>query len=123
MLNNHTLVAFVATTDGARARSFYSEVLGLELVSDDGFAIVFDANGTRLRIQKVEDVLPHRYTALGWHVPDIEAVVRGLRARGVSFDIYEGLQQDALSIWTSPSGAKIAWFKDPDGNVLSLSQF
>jgi catechol 2,3-dioxygenase-like lactoylglutathione lyase family enzyme len=117
------LIGFVATQNPARACQFYAETLGLELVSDDPFALVFDVNGTMLRVQKVQEVVPAKYTALGWEVSDIAAVVKELTKRGVRFERYEGLAQDALAVWTSPSGAKVAWFKDLDGNVLSLSQF
>ena len=97
-------------------------MLGLSLVEDSPFALVFDSNGTTLRVQKVEQVTPAPYTALGWQVTDIEASVRSLRAKGAVFQRYEGLSQDALGIWKSPSGAKVAWFRDPDGNTLSLTE-
>jgi catechol 2,3-dioxygenase-like lactoylglutathione lyase family enzyme len=117
------LIGFVATQNSARAREFYAEILGLKLISEDPFALVFDICGTMLRVQKVQEVIPAKYTALGWEVSDIAAVVKELDKRGVRFERYEGLSQDALAVWTSPSGAKVAWFKDPDGNTLSLSQF
>jgi catechol 2,3-dioxygenase-like lactoylglutathione lyase family enzyme len=122
MLSEQAVMAFLATSNAAQARAFYTEVLGLALVSDTGFALVFDANGTMLRVQKVEVVAPHRYTALGWLVADIAATIAGLSSRGVTFERYEGLEQDALGVWQSPSGAQVAWFKDPDDNVLSLTQ-
>lgn len=120
---NSKLIGFVATQIPARAREFYAETLGLRLVSDDPFALLFESNGTMLRVQKVQEVVPAKYTVLGWGVPDIVAKVHELTKRGVRFERYEGLSQDDLSIWTSPSGAKVAWFKDPDGNILSLTQF
>jgi catechol 2,3-dioxygenase-like lactoylglutathione lyase family enzyme len=120
MLTNSTPIAFVATADAEAAVVFYRDVLGLTFVADDPFALVFDLNGTMLRIFKVETVTPLEYTALGWEVDDIEAMVRGLGDKGVKFEGYEQLEQDDLGIWTSPS-ARIAWFKDPDGNTLSLT--
>ena len=102
---------------------FYRDTLGLSLVSDDPFAIVFDANGTMLRVQKVKELQPAQYTALGWDVPDIYARVKELTSRGVLFERFPGLPQDEHGVWATPSGAKVAWFKDLDGNVLSLTQF
>jgi catechol 2,3-dioxygenase-like lactoylglutathione lyase family enzyme len=106
-----------------RTREFYETTLGLTFVSDDQFALVFDANGTMLRIQKVKQFDPPGHTALGWNVDNINTEVVQLNKRGVEFARYEGLGQDENGIWTPPSGAKVAWFKDPDGNVLSLTQF
>jgi catechol 2,3-dioxygenase-like lactoylglutathione lyase family enzyme len=115
-------MAFVATTNAATARRFYADVLGLPLVEDNPFALVFDVNGTMLRVQKVERIEPPPFTVLGWQVDDIDASVDALRARGVSFVEYPGMHQDERRIWQAPGGARIAWFKDPDGNTLSLSQ-
>ena len=117
-------MTFVATLDGGRARSFYEGVLGLRVISDDGFALALavDSGGTTLRIQKVASFRPHPFTALGWQVKDIEGTVRELGGRGVAFERFEGLEQDDVNIWTAPSGTRVAWFKDPDENVLSLSQ-
>jgi catechol 2,3-dioxygenase-like lactoylglutathione lyase family enzyme len=122
MLANQELVAFVATRDATRARRFYTEVLGLSLVSDDTFALVFDANGSTLRIQKVEDFEPHPFTSLGWQVSNIDEVVDELAKHKVIPDRFPGMTQDKRGIWSSPSGARIAWFRDPDGNILSLTQ-
>ena len=122
-LTDSNIMAFVATTDAARARAFYETVLGLRFIAEDPFALVFDANGIMIRIQKVEVVTPPAYTALGWTVVDIAATIRRLGANGVHCERYDGLEQGALGVWTSPSGARIAWFKDPDGHVLSLTQW
>jgi catechol 2,3-dioxygenase-like lactoylglutathione lyase family enzyme len=123
MTASSPIIAFAATKDPQRARQFYEGVLGLRLVADEPFALVFDANGTMLRIQKVEQIVTLPYTALGWQVDDIAAIVRGLAAKGVSFEHFEGLEQNELGVWTSPGGANVAWFRDPDANLLSLSQF
>lgn len=120
---SYKLVAFVATRDAARAKAFYGEILGLRLISEDRFAVVFDANGTMLRIAVVQEVASAKYTVLGWQVPDILAAVRELQSAGVGVERYGGMNQDELGIWTSPSGAQIAWFKDPDGNTLSVTQY
>jgi uncharacterized glyoxalase superfamily protein PhnB len=101
---------------------FYRDILGLELVADDEWALMFQASGTLLRIQKVKEFVPVPFTALGWHVPDIEEAVRLLGARGVVFERYGFLAQDDSGIWAAPSGAKVAWLKDPDGNLLSLTE-
>lgn len=123
MLNKSNVVTFVATSRPDSAKSFYEKTLGLRLVTDDGFAIVFDANGVMLRVQKVQEHTPPNYTVLGWDVADIHASVNELLGRGVRCERYQWFEQDESGIWTSPSGAKIAWFKDPDGNILSLTQF
>lgn len=114
---------FIATRDRAAAKKFYGEVLGFPQVGEDPFAVVFDMNGTKLRIATVKDHKAVVHTVLGWEVPDIEAAVKTLTARGVTFNRYEGFQQDALGIWTAPgSKDKVAWFLDPDANNLSLAQ-
>ena len=116
------VVAFVATRNSQQAKLFYGQKLGLKFLSDDGFALVFDIGGTMLRIAKVKDLTPAPYTVLGWEVNAIEESVSQLSAKGVVFERFPGLTQDPLGIWDAPGGAKVAWFKDPDGNILSLSQ-
>jgi catechol 2,3-dioxygenase-like lactoylglutathione lyase family enzyme len=123
MLKSRPIVAFVATTDPKRAKIFYAKTLGLRLVSEDGFALAFDAGGTMLRVAIVKTLQPAGYTVLGWIVPDIAKAVRALVKRGVEFQRYDGMGQDDLGIWSSPSGARVAWFTDPEGNTLSLTQF
>jgi catechol 2,3-dioxygenase-like lactoylglutathione lyase family enzyme len=122
-MNNSKIICFVATRDAAAARRFYEATLGLKCVHEDPVAIVFDADGTMLRVQKVQDLTPAKYTALGWEVADIAARIQELTKKGVRFERFPGMQQDELGVWTSPAGAKIAWFKDPDGNMLSLTEF
>jgi catechol 2,3-dioxygenase-like lactoylglutathione lyase family enzyme len=123
MLGSMKIVTFVPTTDAARARAFYEDVLGLRFVNDDGFAMVLDANGIMIRVAKVgKDFSPAQFTILGWQVSGIEKVVAGLQAKGVQFERYGFLKQDELGVWTAPTGDKVAWFKDPDGNVLSVSE-
>jgi catechol 2,3-dioxygenase-like lactoylglutathione lyase family enzyme len=123
MLESSHLVAFAAATDLQRARAFYEQVLGLSVTSQNDFACVLDANGTMLRITAVPEVRQAGYTVLGWRVTDISAVVRDLTARGVVFLRYDGMDQDGDGVWTAPGGDKVAWFPDPDGNTLSLTQF
>lgn len=122
MLGSAHLAAFAATAHPDNARQFYQGTLGLHLVSEDAFALAFDANGTMLRIQKVTVVHPAAYTILGWRVTDIQTVVAALSRLGVSFEHYSFMQQDTMGIWLAPGGARIAWFKDPDGNILSLAE-
>jgi catechol 2,3-dioxygenase-like lactoylglutathione lyase family enzyme len=122
MLATSAPVAFVSTTDPARARTFYEGTLGLPLVADEAFALVFDLAGTPLRVTRVDRLDPQPFTVLGWRVSDVTAVVRELGDRGVAFERYPGLEQDPDGIWASPSGTRIAWFRDPDGNTLSVSQ-
>ncbi len=116
------LVAFVGSADLDRSRAFYGGVLDLPLVAADASALPYDAAGTVLRVAAVPTVLPAGYTVLGWRVDDVAATVRTLRARGVAFAVYDGMDQDADGVWTAPGGSRIAWFRDPDGNVLSLQQ-
>jgi catechol 2,3-dioxygenase-like lactoylglutathione lyase family enzyme len=122
VLASSSIVAFVATTDPARAKAFYGGILGLRLVYEDGFAVVFDAHGTTLRVAIVPDIVLAPYTVLGWNVKDIAATARALTNAGVQFERYPWMEQDELGIWSAPGGAKVAWFKDPEGNLLSLSQ-
>ena len=123
MLATAALIAFAATKDAAAAMTFYRDVLGLRLAADEPFALVFDAGDTMLRVTKVKEFVAAPYTVLGWRVAEIRDAVRELASRGVRFERFEGMAQDESGIWNSPSGAQVAWFKDPDGNVLSLTQF
>jgi len=123
MLANAKIGSFVATADPVKAREFYENVLGLEFIRDEPYALVFNSNGTTLRVQKVSEVAVAPYTAIGWHVSDIASVVLRLRDRGVEFIFFDGFAQDELGIVTFPGGASVAWFKDPDGNTLSLDEF
>jgi catechol 2,3-dioxygenase-like lactoylglutathione lyase family enzyme len=116
------VIAFVATTDAARARAFYEGALGLAITEDSPFALVANAGGTMLRIQKVEKFTPLPFTTLGWQVSNIEKTMKELTGKGVRFERYDFLEQDAEGVWSTPDGAKIAWFKDPDGNTLSVAQ-
>jgi catechol 2,3-dioxygenase-like lactoylglutathione lyase family enzyme len=115
-------VAFIATAHPAESLAFYRDTLGLELVRDTPYLIVFNAFGATLQVQKVQAVNPHPYTAFGFEVPDIEGAVRGLLESGVRTIRYPHFEQDELGIWTAPSGARVCWFHDPDQNVLSLSR-
>lgn len=122
MLSSTKIIAFVPTKDADKARAFYEGLLGLRFINDDGFALVLDANGIMIRIAKVKDFTPAQFTILGWQVSGIETVVRTLQKKGVHFEIFGFFKQDELGIWTAPTGDKVAWFKDPDGNILSVSQ-
>jgi catechol 2,3-dioxygenase-like lactoylglutathione lyase family enzyme len=123
MLGSSDLVAFAATTDLGRAQAFYEQTLGLSVLEQNDFACVLDANGTMLRVTAVPEVAHPGYTVLGWRVSDIAAAVRDLAAKGVTFLRYDGMNQDGDGIWTTPGGDQVAWFADPDGNTLSLTQF
>ena len=123
ILGSSKIVAFAGVKDAERARTFYRDTLGLRLVSEDGFALAFDVNGTMLRVTLVQQVVAAPYTVLGWAVDDITAKAEALIKAGVKLERYESfLEQDKLGIWTAPGGARVAWFKDPDGNLLSISQ-
>jgi predicted enzyme related to lactoylglutathione lyase len=121
VLRDSPLVAFVATTDLGRARTFYESVLGLDVAHADGFACVVDAHGTALRVTAVPERAAAAYTVLGWEVGDLDREVDALAARGVGFSRFDGMDQDERAIWTAPDGTRVAWFADPDGNTLSLS--
>jgi catechol 2,3-dioxygenase-like lactoylglutathione lyase family enzyme len=123
VLGSAEIIAFVATRNAARAKPFYRDTLGLKLVSEDPFALVFDAHGIMLRVTPVQTKADAPYTVLGWRVPDIAATAKKLGKAGVRFERYPGMEQDELGVWQSPSGARVAWFKDPDGNTLSITQF
>jgi catechol 2,3-dioxygenase-like lactoylglutathione lyase family enzyme len=123
LLQNDELIAFVATTQADKARAFYSDVLGLRFEEDSLFALVVRAANATVRIQKVQAFTPLPFTVMGWKVADVKASAEQLKDRGVNLERFPGMSQDELGIWTSPSGAKIGWFKDPDGNILSLTQF
>jgi catechol 2,3-dioxygenase-like lactoylglutathione lyase family enzyme len=122
MLGSTNIVAFVPIKDSDKARAFYEGVIGLRFLKDDGFALVFDANGIMVRVAKVPQFTPAPFTILGWQVNEIEKIAADLQAKGVQFERFGFFQQDELGIWTAPTGDKVAWFKDPDGNILSVSQ-
>jgi catechol 2,3-dioxygenase-like lactoylglutathione lyase family enzyme len=118
-------VAFILTADRTRAKPFYAGALGLPILAEDDFAVTFDlGNGATIRLTDLPDHEAAQHTVLGWSVPDIRASVVALKARGVTFRVYEGFGQDEDGVWSPPGGgAQVAWFTDPDGNVLSLTQF
>ena len=122
MLGEKKLKAFVPTTNGARAKWFYQDQLGLKLVSAYNYALEFDVNGVPLRVTPVTSLYVQPFTVLGWNVEDIDSTIRTLNQKNIYCERYDSLQQDGLGVWISPAGHKIAWFKDPDGNILSLTQ-
>ena len=122
VLSQSELVGFVSTTDLDAATAFYGEILGLPLLERNEFACVFDANGTQLRVTKLDRLEPAPYTVLGWRVPDMTAAARALVDRGVSAERFDGMGQDGDGVWTTPGGDKVLWFRDPDNNLLSLTQ-
>jgi catechol 2,3-dioxygenase-like lactoylglutathione lyase family enzyme len=123
MLAASDVIAFVSTTDLDRGRAFYEQALGLRVVEQNHFACVIDAHGTMLRLTAAAAVATPGYTILGWQVTDIAAAVASLTGRGVIFNTYDGMDQDDTGVWITPGGDKVAWFADPDGNVLSLTEF
>ena len=122
MLGKAKLTAFAATAQPGPSKVFYQKTLGLRLLTDDEFAIAFDSNGVQLRVQKVQKVSPPPFTVLGWEVSSIRKTITTLAKAGVTFERYSFLDQDEAGVWVAPSGTKIAWFKDPDGNLLSLAE-
>jgi catechol 2,3-dioxygenase-like lactoylglutathione lyase family enzyme len=123
MLGNQSIMAFVPVTDASRARPFYEKTLGLKVVGEDPYGVMFDANGVKLRMSVVgSELKPAPYTILGWVVADIRSMIPVMESKGVVFERYDFMEQDEMGVWTSPEGAKIAWFKDVDGNILSIAQ-
>lgn len=116
------VVTFLLTRNPDAATAFFRDTMGFRFLRDDGFALVFDLGGTTLRIGKVEEFTPAQNTVLGWEVDDIAAAVQRFEQKGVRFAHYPNMGRDAQGICTFPGGDKVAWFTDPDGNVLSLSQ-
>ena|SRR5664279_4301303 len=122
MLADSKLKAFVATVKPGEAKAFYKDILGLRLLSEDNYALEFEVNGTLLRVTYVEELRPQVFTVLGWNVTDIISVIKSLNQKGIVCEKYAFLEQDDFRVWISPGGSKVAWFKDPDGNVLSLTE-
>ena len=124
MLTNSKPVILIPTVKKVEAKQFYETTLGLTFKQDDGFALVFDTGGIMFRLTPVQEFTPHPFSVLGWEVDDISATATDLSSRGVKFEIYDfpWMNQDDQGIWAAPDGTKVAWFKDPDGNLLSISQ-
>ena len=123
MLILSNVVGFIGTAKPGEAKHFYEQILGLGLVEETPFALVFISGDTTVRVQKVETVVTPPYTSLGWEITNIATAVQHLTSQGVKFLGFEGLPQDELGIWHTPDGSKVAWFHDPDGNTLSLTDF
>jgi len=123
MLSTEKLIGFTATTRPREAKEFYEKTLGLRLIEDTPYALVFAAGATTIRVQKVQVVMVSGYTSLGWQVGNIATTVQELSERGVEFQRFEGLPQDEAGIWRTPDGSGVAWFRDPDGNTLSITEF
>lgn len=122
MFYDGELKAFIPTKNSEKAKYFYRDVLGLKFISEDNYALEFDTNGTTLRVTIVQEFKPQPFTVLGWDVDNIVKVIKSLNRSGILCEKYDFLKQDELGIWTAPGGAKVAWFKDPDGNILSVSE-
>jgi len=122
MITRLKLKAFIPTIKSEKAKVFYKDLLGLKLISEDNYGLEFDSNGTRLRINIVQEFKPHPFTVLGWDVDSIKSTIQSLNKKGIVFEKYDFIEQDELGIWTAPGGTKVAWFKDPDKNILSLSE-
>ncbi|HEX9796518.1 MAG TPA: VOC family protein [Anaerolineales bacterium] len=123
MLSQASVIPFLATTQPDQSRRFYEDVLGLSLVADEPSALVFDAGGSMLRVSKVKQFTPAPHTALGWQVESIRRFARWLIDRGIEVLRFEGMPQDDLGVCVFPNGTQVVWFKDPDGNLLSLTEF
>ena len=124
MLTNSKPVILIPTIKKQEAQEFYANVLGLKFKLDDGFALVFETGGIMFHLTPVQEFTPHPFSVLGWEVDDIGRSVNGLSERGVAFERYDfpWMEQDEQGIWAAPDGTKVAWFKDPDGNLLSVAQ-
>ena len=122
MLTQPEIIAFIPTLNPSLSKSFYRNTLGLSLISTDKYGLQLAGKGSSLRIATVREFAPYPFTVLGFKVQDIKNEVIELSQHGVIFEIYDSLNQDEIGIWTAPSGVMVAWFKDPDGNLLSLTQ-
>ncbi len=122
MLGKSSLIAFVPTRDAARSRMFYEDTLGLRFVSDDSFAVVMDAKGTMIRIVRLGEFTPAPYTIVGWQVEDIHQTIAAMSGKDIEFKRYPYFEQSEDGVWSAPDGAQVAWFSDPDGNTLSISE-
>ena len=122
-LSSCRTISFIPTANLARAREFYRFTLGLKLISESPSGLLFEVSGAMMRIFQMGQIFAPRYTVFGWKVPNISAVVDELANKEIRFEFYDGFDQDAQGIWTSPDGSRVAWFRDPDGNILSLTQF
>jgi len=122
MLSDKKLTAFVQSLKPDQAKRFYKDILGLKLLSEDDYALEFDVKGTLLRVTTVLDLKPQPFTVLGWRVDNLVDEIRELNEKNILFERYDFLEQDKLGIWTSPNSTMVAWFKDPDGNILSLTE-
>ena len=121
MLSKTRIKAFVSTTQPDKAKEFYEHKLGLRLLTEDSYGMEFEASGGLLRVTYVEKLTPQPFTVLGWEADDILSTVIKLKANGIICERYNFIVQDAIGIWTAPGGTRVAWFKDPDGNLLSIS--
>ena len=122
MFADQQLKAFVPTTKPQEARAFYQDILGLTLLSEDEYALEFNANGVLLRVIMVPELKPQGFTVLGWNVTNMYEIIRSLNANGITCNRYDFFDQDSFGIWIAPGGSKVAWFNDPDGNVLSVTE-
>ncbi len=122
MLTNNKLKAFIPTMMPEKAKAFYKDILGLKFLSEDNYALEFESNGISLRITIVQQLTPQPFTILGWNVDNISVTIKSLNQNGVICEKFDFLEQDELGIWIAPGGSKVAWFKDPDGNILSLTE-
>ena len=123
MLGKYDLMAFIPTAEPGKARAFYEGTLGLAVLGSDDYGVTYDVNGRRLRLSFVKELQPAPYSVLCWVVPEIRGVIAALTVKEVVFERYEWMKQDVHGVWAAPDGTQVAWFKDPDGNVLSLAQF
>jgi catechol 2,3-dioxygenase-like lactoylglutathione lyase family enzyme len=123
MLEDKKLKAFIPTIKPEKARNFYKNVLGLKLISEDQYGMEFNTNGALLRVTTVNKLTPHPFTVMGWDVDDLPTLINSLTEAGVEFEQYDFLEQDNNGIWMAPGNVKVAWFKDPDGNLLSLTEY
>ena len=121
-LRDQPLQSFIPISDADKATIFYRDVLGLELLEDTPFALVFAVSGGALRLAKTPDFTPQPFTVVGWEVDDIASGIAELARHGVTLLRFDGLPQDEAGVWRTPDGTQVVWFNDPDGNVLSLSQ-
>jgi catechol 2,3-dioxygenase-like lactoylglutathione lyase family enzyme len=121
VLDDAAFVGFIPVRDLDSAQEFYCGVLGLKAVERNPVALLVDTAAGSLRLTSVPEFRPQPFTIAGWLVPDMSSTVAALATAGVTMQRYEGMGQDEQGVWTAPSGDRVAWFTDPDGNVLSVT--
>ncbi|NKC01482.1 MAG: VOC family protein [Pseudomonadales bacterium] len=123
MLANAELQTLALTADIPTAITFYEEVLGLSLKANSDGAAVFDVGGRDLRVSPVAETSPTEHTVFGFAVADVQGVAEELSSKGVPLVEFQGFPHDQNGLVATPDGSRVCWFRDPDGNLISVVQY